>query len=728
MTISPKHPNFVGGFTDETKNRIKNIITTQEDAEELLEAFKSGDETAETIAMLYDGISSLKNQDLRKIFITENEEEISSEIFLQNDTSENSIREAASFAYRLKDSLNINTTVLTSLVRRQIQRILKEEDLDLRAYKIITLRNLIACEKNDDAIFTAGIQHDSAEFLEPLTEALFANRPIYLKNTKQAIDQNLTNEVKVGGSSFNMVPLELIDENDTSINNLLKNHQLPKPLKDSDNVRFIVNESLQSLRTTETNQILIDPNSTEIILHAKRFSFDGTGSKLATKLLLDENEEITLSFINSEEDPKGFEPTAFVVHESIQKTLENGHYVTYVKETDEKWYLYNDSGRSLQTEEQVSEAKQDAYIIKYSLVGSDLPNEQAPSKNLGNTCYANAALAFIGSLESCNLIDEKEVDKLDVILQLEDERIQFSRDNNTIPYSKEHLQQTIPLAWKEINFVTEDDEQLTTITPEEYAPTINPDSQKADPTAKTTKTTVNANSFQSAAINLIKIGPPKNLDKIIDEKNKLPRIQGEQEVKKTDLQFYKYSNTLNSKSYFSTTNKGINSELDKNKQLELEQNIVKIALKKARDVSGITDEVAAIFTLIAIKNNGIFNQKTLLLEDLVSLKGKSDNDYIKNTSDDDLKKGAIKFSKNFQDEMKTVGMYTGNQNAKSLVGRRLKRVSSESVLDLLNNDNKVFYKICEDLGGLDKIKTQCPPNVSIEEAETTNLRSSHRHM
>ncbi len=86
----------------------------------------------------------------------------------------------------------------------------------------------------------------------------------------------------------------------------------------------------------------------------------------------------------------------------------------------------------------------------------------------------------------------------------------------------------------------------------------------------------------------------------------------------------------------------------------------------------LTDQEIGAIILIAIKNRGIGNDPVNLRKDLEALQ----NEGLINTdkSIEDLAKAAIKFSGLFQKSTKQNKIYTGNENATSLEGMRLKRL------------------------------------------------------
>lgn len=104
--------------------------------------------------------------------------------------------------------------------------------------------------------------------------------------------------------------------------------------------------------------------------------------------------------------------------------------------------------------------------------------------------------------------------------------------------------------------------------------------------------------------------------------------------------------------------------------------IILAQLNAAVKFAGVSKVQAALFIMIAIKNGGIKNSEAELRGDFIKL-GCPKNDLEANVSQ------AIKFSKAFQDGMKTAQMYTGNQNASDkFIGMRLKRLTPDYVLEM----------------------------------------------
>ena len=98
-------------------------------------------------------------------------------------------------------------------------------------------------------------------------------------------------------------------------------------------------------------------------------------------------------------------------------------------------------------------------------------------------------------------------------------------------------------------------------------------------------------------------------------------------------------------------------------------------LTAAEKKAGIDPTKAGIFIMLAIKNGGVANQKEGFLKDLKKIFGeREDCDLLFNE--------ARNFSAAFQKNMEESSMFTGNQNAKKLVGMRLKRLTPNYVLEM----------------------------------------------
>ncbi len=130
------------------------------------------------------------------------------------------------------------------------------------------------------------------------------------------------------------------------------------------------------------------------------------------------------------------------------------------------------------------------------------------------------------------------------------------------------------------------------------------------------------------------------------------------------------SNSSGDKFDFATNDRDvIRNPKDKSHEIILQN------LTAAGKKVGIDSTKAGIFIMLAIKNGGVANQKEGFLKDLKKIFGeREDCDLLFNE--------ARNFSAAFQKNMEESSMFTGNQNAKKLVGMRLKRLTPNYVLEM----------------------------------------------
>ena len=139
-----------------------------------------------------------------------------------------------------------------------------------------------------------------------------------------------------------------------------------------------------------------------------------------------------------------------------------------------------------------------------------------------------------------------------------------------------------------------------------------------------------------------------------------------------------------SKFDFSTTNDSSANELQKT---------ISKFLQEAMVESKVTPRQAAAIIMSAIKNDGT-KDKALLEQDLNTLNDGQET-FITTIM-------ARKFSKLFQEKMRAAQIFTGNENATELVGMRLKRLTPNYALEILQNGNELepqreFKKLCKGL-------------------------------
>jgi len=141
----------------------------------------------------------------------------------------------------------------------------------------------------------------------------------------------------------------------------------------------------------------------EIVMALRRNEKNG---KEEAKKITDQVELDNVKFaIEGSEKRQEYEATSFIRHYG---EAGGGHYVTYVKESDKKWYCYNDSWRNRVEDGDLKEAMKDAYVVKYTPLGDDpgtyrtpLPESQrSGTANAGNQCWGNGAFTFLLSMTS----------------------------------------------------------------------------------------------------------------------------------------------------------------------------------------------------------------------------------------------------------------------------------------------------------------------------------------
>ena len=148
--------------------------------------------------------------------------------------------------------------------------------------------------------------------------------------------------------------------------------------------------------------VVTDPGE-EIVVSLKRFKKDGASGRYARIGDPVDLDPIELDVEGGSLLKQKYNATAFIVHRG---GMGGGHYVAYIQEDDEKWYCYNDSSKGEVEGKALEAAKSQAYVVKYSPVGTDgkckLPKSQGDkgTANGGNRCWANAAFAFALSMVS----------------------------------------------------------------------------------------------------------------------------------------------------------------------------------------------------------------------------------------------------------------------------------------------------------------------------------------
>lgn len=256
--------------------------------------------------------------------------------------------------------------VSNNLIRYQFTQVISAKDAESKQKEINKLKLLLDEKYPDIKKMDYGIgskQHDAFDFIGPLYESLSNNQSLDIDNSVF--------------SSFGIPILQ--------------------PQTNSGKLSDLIN----------TDHLKVN-DSSEILVSVGRNDDKG---KIEYKVELD---KIKLKKQGVDQE---FEATAFIVH--MGKTMKSGHYVAYVKENDNNWYEYNDNKKTKISGNQLEERKKEAYIIKYSEVGTKLPNPQSGSVNLGNTCWSNASCAFLGAFTSFEKykdvkLDDKEKEMIKV--------------------------------------------------------------------------------------------------------------------------------------------------------------------------------------------------------------------------------------------------------------------------------------------------------------------------
>jgi len=294
-------------------------------------------------------------------------------------------------------------------------------------------------------------QEDASEFLIPLFDELYDKSPLTEISRITLLEKSDEYKTKPEKSDPKKT-IELEIGNGESMSVLLGNFQKEEAMNQSELPKYVKGSGIEGsdesgndpLKSNKKLSLSIEKGATEIVVSAKRFKQDDRGNrtKIHNAIKLDDI-ELPITGDNSGKKVK-FEPTAFVVHSG---EFGGGHYLAYVKEKDEKgnvsWYEYDDhkvrkisenkncipresvginvsKAMGLDPEKRVSFLelrKKQAYIVKYSTQNEreEIPlpqrsdDERVGAVNLGNTCWANAAVAFAGSFTSFE--KEKGVEK-----------------------------------------------------------------------------------------------------------------------------------------------------------------------------------------------------------------------------------------------------------------------------------------------------------------------------
>ncbi len=310
------------------------------------------------------------------------------------------------------------------LIRYQVGKTLRAENYNDKAKEVERLKNIVAInDANLKSVKFPSEQSDANEFVLPLFEALYQEKPLLTvskltprHNSKSYIEKDSRGEEQVS------ITLELNNKKKKA-SELLENYNKLEELGESEDVYFEEKTKNQTKKVKTNKQIrsFVKDDVNEIVVSLKRFKkdFSGDATKLDDKIEFDNLElpVVNLKNFYKEEDDHNlkysdlsdsnklskarFEPTAFISHRG---SFSGGHYVTFVKEKDNKWYCYNDSVRTFVDDNDLKDEIKKAYIVKYSKVGKDgkveLPDIQTSTHNPSNACWANATAIFAGSFVS----------------------------------------------------------------------------------------------------------------------------------------------------------------------------------------------------------------------------------------------------------------------------------------------------------------------------------------
>lgn len=254
-----------------------------------------------------------------------------------------------------------------------------------------------------------GEQFDASEFLQILCNAFYKKPLAYFTSQLSPDDTSAFFDLpRLKRETLKLCPLPISQTNPKSpiSKTITSQHKV--------DALFIRRDrySEELTEATRTEFLEVDEETTEFPILLKRFT--NANKKITTEVPAD---KLTLKVKpkNSEAESfeqREFEATAFILHGG--DTLNTGHYTTYVKvnkNAQENWLCYNDDHEvEYLTEEEAQKKMASAYVIKYSKPGllPDAPEKPIGIKNLGNTCWASAAIMFLDSFTSLNkTLDQK---------------------------------------------------------------------------------------------------------------------------------------------------------------------------------------------------------------------------------------------------------------------------------------------------------------------------------
>jgi len=307
---------------------------------------------------------------------------------------------------------------LKKLIKYQYAQVRKATNAEARADEIRKLKALVSeIDTSVKDMRFGSDDADASEFLLPILDTLFEENPLISKSyLSPAIpDRSLKNSEAIEQKSSIGLAMSSSEKTSQKISELLNAYQSPETLSQDNSFGFEVvgRNTTKTVTTNKKTSISVRENTREFVLTANRFAYNPVThrrDKIRNPIELDDVELAVENPSEGSRTTKTFEASAFILHIG---SLNGGHYTAYVKERD-GWYLYNDSSRTGPVDEDALEAaKSSAYIIKYSEKSDEIdltPNDQSASKNLGNTCWANSALALAGSFKSFDYCQKISLD------------------------------------------------------------------------------------------------------------------------------------------------------------------------------------------------------------------------------------------------------------------------------------------------------------------------------
>jgi hypothetical protein len=240
----------------------------------------------------------------------------------------------------------------------------------------------------DNLKFRPKTEHqDATEFLEPLYSNTFGTYKVKVDiSCKNLSDVNLYKQKSPTEENATAI-IQLEINNKNKFSELFASLNQEEDMIDNDKVEFekIDNNTNVKIDAVKTTRTIIPDYRREICFSLKRF-----GNNLAK---INNSIEFDQIKVNNQD----YEITAFIRHTG---DLKSGHYIAYVKENDGKWYSYNDAQRDEVDNNTLNKAKEEAYVVKYSLKDdlSLLPNKQEGIENdTGARCWLNSSVIFTKS-------------------------------------------------------------------------------------------------------------------------------------------------------------------------------------------------------------------------------------------------------------------------------------------------------------------------------------------